>query len=265
MTRSKSPADFLSQAIAIRQAAEVKFSAMRGWVMQMEEGAEGQPATTEETIPEDLTGLKKALVAERNRAKEVEKQAKETARQFKAIQDQFKDLDPDKYAEMQRRQEALDQLEAETAKYKAQIEEDFQRQLAAVNKEREAANLQLQSFRKQVEIEKAFASSEGRMDGHEGETYFSSFYASYGNRFKMAEDGTLYVEVNGKREYDKDGKLKTPAEYMKELRANPVTAIFFNPERKGGTGMSADQGGRFTQRRGNDELKGAERVARAFG
>lgn len=202
--------------------------------------AQAEPAPSTD---EDTAALKKALKAERDRAKQFEQQ-------LTTLQKTFENIDPQKYKELQAAQQAA-LAEAEKAQQaiaaaRAEVEADYtaklQKEQQKIAQEQAKVNqLQstLQNLVKRNNAEKAFALANGRNGGGEdGITFFDTFYQAVSGLLQLDENNNLFVAGPDGKPLQKDNKPLSVKEYFESLSSHPVYGHYFEPRNDNkGTGM----------------------------
>lgn len=213
-------------------------------------GGSGDPApapANDPTPPEDVSGLKAALEAERKRAKEAD-------RTLKALQESVKGMDPEKYKQFEQLQQQAEEWNQKQITIRTEVETEWSGKLQAEmtkTKEFEGKYLDLQ---KRTEAEKAFQAAKGRSGaGDAGITYFDSLLAVINKNLRLNDKGQVEViDANGARLFSKADATKpmTPKEYFEGLRTDPVLGHCFEPIGRGnGGGMPPGSGNGFTSTR----------------
>jgi hypothetical protein len=198
------------------------------------------PPTTDPTPPEDVSGLKTALDAERKRAKDAD-------RTLKALQESVKGMDPEKYKQFEALQQQAEEWNQKQITIRNEVETEWSGKLKVEidrTKEFEGKYLNLV---KRTEAEKAFQAAKGRSGaGDAGITYFDSLLAVIDKSLRLNDKGQVEViDANGARLFSKTDASKpmTPKEYFEGLRSDPVLGHCF--ERQGhaaGGGMPPGSG-----------------------
>lgn len=193
----------------------------------------------EQPTGEDLTGLKKALESERNRAKDLE-------RQFKQFQESIKGIDPEKYKQLEILQKQAEEWNRKEIEIRNNYERDFTERFKVEQDKTAAWEAKFNELLVRTEAERAYQLAEGRSGaGDDGTTFFEAFFTNIRGRLQLNEQGKLeVVDPNGTRLYSKKNasQLMSPAEYFSDLVTHPVFGTFFERRStaKGG-GMNPNQ------------------------
>lgn len=202
-----------------------------------------EPPKAESGGDEDTAALKKALKAERDRAKQFEQQ-------IASLQKAFEGVDPQKYKELQAAQQAALQ-EAEKAQQaiaaaRAEVESEYtaklqkeQKRIAEQEQQNKALQANLQNLLKRTQAEKAFTLANGRNGGgDDGITFFDTFYQAVSGLLQLDESGALCIAGPDGKPVEKDGKKLSVKDYFESLSAHTVYGHYFEPKGDNkGTGM----------------------------
>lgn len=222
-----------------------------------EAGAGGATPPAGGTNPEDVTGLKNALDAERKLGKDLQRQLRE-------IQDQFKDIDPTKYAQLQKLQQQTEELNQREAKFRAEVEQEWTSKVQAEQRKTSELQTRLNDLIMRTEAEKAYQASNGRSGaGEDGLSFFDLFYGSVSRSFQLNDKGQIEViDGTGARLYSKKDptKLMSPAEYFSTLVAHPVFGNFFERQQPGRGGGMNPNGGNLRNAQDLSHLSRADRL-----
>ncbi|GEM_PF-5685094 len=195
------------------------------------------------TPPEDVSGLKAALEAERKRNKESD-------RLLKQLQESVKGMDPEKYKQFEQLQQQAEEWNKQKITIRNEVETEWSTKLQAEmtkTKEFEGKYLDLV---KRTEAEKAFQAAKGRSGaGDAGITFFDSLLSVVSKNLRLNDKGQVEViDANGTRLFSKTDATKpmTPKEYFESLRNDPVLGHCFEPQARGaGGGMPPGSGNGF--------------------
>lgn len=197
------------------------------------------------------TGMR-ALTAERERNKAMERELATMRQQMKALEGR---VDPDTYAEARRQAEEAQQklLEQEqlVARARSEAEATYGPQLKAAADGRQSAEAALQAYRHRVAAERLFHSEtvKGRPGADDdGTAFFDLFYGQRAGNYALDEHGRIYViDRDGKPVLDANsGERVDPAKWTREQAAkSSVLGVLFEPEQGKGGGFNGSrmQGG----------------------
>jgi hypothetical protein len=208
---------------------------------------------------EDVSGLKKALQSERDRAKALEQQ-------FAALRDSVKNIDPVKYKQLEALQEQAEQQQQREIQIRNTYEAEYNQRLAVEKKRASDWETQYNGLMMRTQAEKAFQAAKGRTGaGEDGTTFFEAFFTNIQPRLKLTEKGQIeVVDLSGVRLFSKKDatKLMTPTEFFTDLITHPVFGTFFerqNPAKGGG--MNPNQQATHIGGEGLEHLSPAERLS----
>lgn len=225
-------------------------------------GGDPTPApapTPDPSPPEDVSGLRSALEAERKRAKDNE-------RLLKQLQESVKGMDPEKYKQFEQLQQQAEEWNQQKITLRTEVENEYATKLQSEmvkTKEFEGKYLDLV---KRTEAEKAFQAAKGRSGaGDAGVTFFDSLLSVVSKSLRLNASGVVEViDTNGARLFSKTDASKpmTPKEYFESLRSDPVLGHCFERQGPGaGGGMPPGSGNGFgTTREDWSKLPRSERL-----
>ena len=207
-----------------------------------EAGGGAPPATSEgEAAPavtsEDVAKLQRALTAERQRSREIEKQ--------------LKAVDPKLLEEARRKAdeaEAQRQLVEESAQLKVREAQRQQEEaIGRIRSEADAAVRQAKRDALRLKVQSDFLASDGLAEASEidGRTPFDYVWSTHGDLIAEDETGPYVVGEGGLPRTDPEsGKRLTLREFFGKLRDDPVHGMNFKPRYGTGGGSRAGYTGR---------------------
>ncbi len=183
----------------------------------------------------EVQNLLKALKSEREARKVYEKEVKEKA----ALLEKFADIRPEEFHKLQEEVASAAKEKAAVEERTALLEEKYGGQAAESAKRAEAANRELQEFRKRYALEKVFFSAGGRTDSADGVSFFDMLANQIGSQFRLEPDGNVTVIDNaGDPILDKDsGRRINPEEYLSQFKTHPIYGTFFKGNKGSGAGI----------------------------
>jgi hypothetical protein len=207
----------------------------------------GAPAPAPESAPSD-SGDKgqeelRALVAERRRAADLEKETKALRAQLRELGRQ---VDPQVIADAQKRADDAERMrevaEAEARNRAQALEQKYNTEVDKLKADLEARAKAAERNALRVKAEREFLANEGRTEaGKDGRTHFDSVWDSHGSQFAEDQSGTYLLEPDGTPRLDPETKKRlTIAEYFAQLRDDPVAGVHFRP--RYGTGGGSRSG-----------------------
>lgn len=230
------------------------------------QAAESQATETNaDLIPKsEVSGLLRALEAERSSRKTFEKQLRDQTAQL----ERFAEINPDEYRRLQEEAAIAERERLQAEERTALLEEKYGAQAAEANKRAEQYQVELKEFRKRYALEKVFFSAGGRTDAEGGVSFFDLLADRLGASFRLEANGSVTViDNNGDPVLDSDtGKRIAPEEYLSQFKTHPIYGTFFKGQRGSGAGIGL--GG--TDAKGMsaedfDSLSADEMFERAFG
>ena len=182
-------------------------------------------------------GLSEALMAERRRRNNLEKELRGLRQQLT----RFSEINPEEYARLQEAERQKQHLEQQLELRERQMEEAAAKRVAAVSAERDAAHERVQELRKERLLERAFSEAEGRTGGDGRGTFFQVFRSMLWDCFRLgsSKDGSDVLEPldgHGQPLLGDDGRPMTTADYLDQLRIHPVYGFLFQQRGAMGTG-----------------------------
>lgn len=195
------------------------------------------PVTPPETrSPEDVSGLKSALEAERKRGKEQE-------RRIKQFEESIKDIDPEKYKKLEQLQTQAEEWNKKEIDLRNQLEQDYNVRVQGEQTKYQELQGRYGELQLRTAAEKAYQMAGGRSGaGEDGTSFFEAYYSNVRGRLQLTDKGGVEViDNNGVRQYSKKDatKLMSPDEYFGSHLAHPVYGNFFERQQPGkGGGMS---------------------------
>lgn len=213
---------------------------------------------------DEVQNLLKALKSEREARKVYEKEVKEKA----ALLEKFADINPEEYRKLQEEIAIAAKEKAAVEERTALLEEKYGGQAAEAVKKAEAANRELQEFRKRYALEKVFFAAGGRTDSADGVSFFDMLANQIGGQFRLEADGSVTVVDNaGDPILDKDsGRRINPEDYLNQFKTHPIYGTFFKGNKGSGAGIGyggTDASGMTTE--DLSSLSRDELFQRAFG
>jgi hypothetical protein len=213
---------------------------------------------------DEVQNLLKALKSEREARKIYEKEVKEKAAQL----EKFAQINPDEYRKLQEEASIAAREKAAADERTALLEEKYGGQAAEAAKKADAANRELQEFRKRYALEKVFFSAGGRTDAADGVSFFDMLANQIGGQFRLEADGNVTVVDNaGDPILDKDsGRRVNPEDYLGQFKTHPIYGTFFKGNKGSGAGIG--YGGTDTNGVTGEDLSSLSRdelFQRAFG
>ena len=213
---------------------------------------------------DEVQNLLKALKSEREARKIYEKEVKEKAAQL----EKFAQINPDEYRKLQEEASIAAREKAAADERTALLEEKYGGQAAEAAKKADAANRELQEFRKRYALEKVFFSAGGRTDAADGVSFFDMLANQIGGQFRLEADGNVTVVDNaGDPILDKDsGRRVNPEDYLGQFKTHPIYGTFFKGNKGSGAGIG--YGGTDTNGVIGEDLSSLSRdelFQRAFG
>jgi len=184
---------------------------------------------------DEVQNLLKALKSEREARKIYEKEVKEKAAQL----EKFAQINPDEYRKLQEEASIAAREKAAADERTALLEEKYGGQAAEAAKKAEAANRELQEFRKRYALEKVFFAAGGRTDSADGVSFFDMLANQIGGQFRLEADGNVTVIDNaGDPILDKDsGRRVNPEDYLGQFKTHPIYGTFFKGNKGSGAGI----------------------------
>lgn len=236
---------------------------------ETKEVVEGPSDSTQQSSPTDLISkqevenLLKALKAERDSRKILERDIREKSEQLK----RFEDVNPQEYRKLQEEAAIAAQERAVAEERVSLLEEKYGAQTAEAKKLADAANRELQEFRKRYALEKVFFAAGGRTDSADGISFFDLLADKLGSNFRLEPGGTVTViDSSGDPVLDENGKRIAPEEYLSQFKSHPVYGTMFKGSKGSGAGIGfggTDASGLTSEDLSG--LKGDELFLRAFG
>lgn len=213
---------------------------------------------------DEVQNLLKALKSEREARKIYEKEVKEKAAQL----EKFAQINPDEYRKLQEEASIAAREKAAADERTALLEEKYGGQAAEAAKKADAANRELQEFRKRYALEKVFFAAGGRTDAADGVSFFDMLANQIGGQFRLEADGNVTVVDNaGDPILDKDsGRRVNPEDYLGQFKTHPIYGTFFKGNKGSGAGIG--YGGTDTNGVTGEDLSSLSRdelFQRAFG
>jgi dsDNA-specific endonuclease/ATPase MutS2 len=210
----------------------------------------------------DESGAHKALKAERERAKRLERELREVKSQ----------LSPEAARQMEERikaaEEAAKRAEDDANTKAKNLQSKYERDLQAKAQELEKAKAEFTQFQLRMEGMKIFQAAEG-LDGvsGDGRSFFDFLWSAKGAEFAYDSDGKLMiVDGDGQPLMDKEsGTRVNPVDYVKGLQTDPVYGHLFKPAFGSGSGGRSVTGGRMIPGQDIHSLPKSEKFRVAFG
>jgi hypothetical protein len=211
-------------------AQALEMSAMSNTGTDSAEIAEGKAYSEDE-----VQNLLKALKSEREARKIYEKEVKEKAAQL----EKFAQINPDEYRKLQEEAAIAAREKAAADERTGLLEEKYGSQAAEATKKAEAANRELQEFRKRYALEKVFFAAGGRTDAADGVSFFDMLANQIGSQFRLEVDGNVtVVDSAGDPILDKDsGRRINPEDYLGQFKNHPIYGTFFKGNKGSGAGI----------------------------
>jgi hypothetical protein len=184
---------------------------------------------------DEVQNLLKALKSEREARKIYEKEVKEKAAQL----EKFAQINPDEYRKLQEEASIAAREKAAADERTSLLEEKYGGQAAEAAKRADAANRELQEFRKRYALEKVFFSAGGRTDAADGVSFFDMLANQIGGQFRLEADGSVTViDGAGDPILDKDsGRRVNPEDYLGQFKNHPIYGTFFKGNKGSGAGI----------------------------
>jgi hypothetical protein len=184
---------------------------------------------------DEVQNLLKALKSEREARKIYEKEVKEKAAQL----EKFAQINPDEYRKLQEEASIAAREKAAADERTSLLEEKYGGQAAEAAKRADAANRELQEFRKRYALEKVFFSAGGRTDAADGVSFFDMLANQIGGQFRLEVDGSVTViDGAGDPILDKDsGRRVNPEDYLGQFKNHPIYGTFFKGNKGSGAGI----------------------------
>jgi hypothetical protein len=184
---------------------------------------------------DEVQNLLKALKSEREARKIYEKEVKEKAAQL----EKFAQINPDEYRKLQEEASIAAREKAAADERTSLLEEKYGGQAAEAAKRADAANRELQEFRKRYALEKVFFSAGGRTDAADGVSFFDMLANQIGGQFRLEADGNVTViDGAGDPILDKDsGRRVNPEDYLSQFKNHPIYGTFFKGNKGSGAGI----------------------------
>ena len=210
----------------------------------------------------DESGAHKALKAERERAKRLERELREVKSQ----------LSPEAARQMEERikaaEEAAKRAEDDANTKAKNLQSKYERDLQAKAQELEKAKAEFTQYQLRMEGMKIFQAAEG-LDGvsGDGRSFFDFLWSAKGAEFAYDSDGKLMiVDGDGQPLMDKEsGTRVNPVDYVKGLQTDPVYGHLFKPAFGSGSGGRSVTGGRMIPGQDIHSLPKSEKFRVAFG
>ena len=184
---------------------------------------------------DEVQNLLKALKSEREARKIYEKEVKEKTVQL----EKFAQINPDEYRKLQEEASIAAREKAAADERTSLLEEKYGGQAAEAAKRADAANRELQEFRKRYALEKVFFSAGGRTDAADGVSFFDMLANQIGGQFRLEADGSVTViDGAGDPILDKDsGRRVNPEDYLSHFKNHPIYGTFFKGNKGSGAGI----------------------------
>jgi hypothetical protein len=184
---------------------------------------------------DEVQNLLKALKSEREARKIYEKEVKEKAAQL----EKFAQINPDEYRKLQEEASIAAREKAAADERTSLLEEKYGGQAAEAAKRADAANRELQEFRKRYALEKVFFSAGGRTDAADGVSFFDMLANQIGGQFRLEADGSVTViDGAGDPILDKDsGRRVNPEDFLGQFKNHPIYGTFFKGNKGSGAGI----------------------------
>lgn len=218
------------------------------------DGGGGQPTTDDPTsgggdAGDDLEGLKKALKAERERARQQEAARKQLEAQLKEVGV----VDPKLLDDARNRAREAEQqrtlIEQQTALRLQEQERKYQEQLNKLTSELQLKATAAEREALRVKAERDFLASKGLTDASEidGRTPFDYIWQLFGSQYAEDKNGLYLLDGDGSPALDPEtGKRITLREHFAKLRKDPVHGMHFQPEYGSGGGSRSGRDGRVS-------------------
>lgn len=188
---------------------------------------------------------KKALEAERKRAKELERELNSLKRQAKA----FEGLNPDAYREAlekhQQAEQRLQELETIANARALEKEQTYSKQLQEAKAKAETLEKELQDVRVKGAVRDAFLAIGGKREKDSaGRVPFDLFMAATEGSFRIDEEGEVYVvDAKGAPVINENGRVPLTEWVEQQADSSSVLGVLFDPKsRASGSGMGSDRG-----------------------
>ena len=209
----------------------------------------------------DESGAHKALKAERERAKRLE-------RELASLKSQ---LSPEAARQSEERikaaEEAARKAEEEASSKAKKLQSQYERDLQAKAQELEKQKAEFTEYRLRMEGMKIFQAAEG-LDGvgNDGTSFFDLIWKAKGGEFAYDDDGKLMVVgSDGQPLMDKEsGTRVSPVDHFKSLHTDPVYGHLFKPAYGSGSGGRSVTGGRVPTGTNLHALPKSEKFRVAF-
>jgi DNA-directed RNA polymerase subunit F len=184
---------------------------------------------------DEVQNLLKALKSEREARKIYEKEVKEKAAQL----EKFAQINPDEYRKLQEEASIAAREKAAADERTSLLEEKYGGQAADAAKRAEAANRELQEFRKRYALEKVFFAAGGRTDAADGVSFFDMLANQIGSQFRLEPDGNVTViDSAGDPILDKaSGRRISPEDYLGQFKNHLIYGTFFKGNKGSGAGI----------------------------
>jgi hypothetical protein len=217
---------------------------------------------------DDLSGLKKALKAERERARQEEAARKQLEAQLREVGQ----VDPKLLDEARQRAREAEQqrlmVEQQTTIRLQEQERKYQELLEKKTSELQALATTAQRDALRVKTEREFLAAKGLVEASaiDGRTPFDYIWQLYGNQFAEDRNGLYLVDGDGMpRLDDETGKRISPAEFFAKLRKDPVHGMHFQPEYGSGSGSRAGRDGRVMSTEDLSKVPTSQLFRESFG
>jgi dsDNA-specific endonuclease/ATPase MutS2 len=210
----------------------------------------------------DESGAHKALKAERERAKRLERELREVKSQ----------LSPEAARQMEDRikaaEEAAKRAEDEANAKAKNLQTKYERDLQAKAQELDKARADFTQYQLRMEGMKIFQAAEG-LEGisGDGRSFFDFLWESKKQQFAFdADQKLMIVDGDGQPLMDKEsGTRVNPVDYVKGLQTDAVYGHLFKPAFGSGSGGRSVTGGRMIPGQDIQSLPKSEKFRVAFG
>lgn len=214
------------------------------------------------------TGMR-ALQAERDRNKALDKELSTLRTQMKALEGR---IDPDTFAQVKAEadeaQRKLAEQQQAVERVKAEAEATYGQQLRTVQEQLTAEKVARMEERRRVVLERVFQAAKGRLAVDElGTSYFDLFYGQRAGNYALADDGSPYVvDATGQPVIDSEtGKRVDPIAWTRTVaQKSPVLGILFEPEQGAGGGFNSSRGAALSSGQDLSKLSASELMTAAY-
>jgi hypothetical protein len=207
-----------------------------------------EPKRTDEVGGDDLTKLMKALEAERENRKRLEKETKEKAQkinEYESSLERFRAIDPERYEKLIRAEQEREEQELIRKQNYEEAKTRYLQESEASKKKAENWQRKYEQTVVETAIKTAFYDQGGRKSGYDLESQgiddvapVDAIMTLLSPRIKLEEGRVVITSRTGEVETNSEGRPKTLGEKMLELRKGSMGALFEPESRSSGSGMT---------------------------